>query len=234
MNKSFQVIIPVINIDLVDNLLNSISINTITPARIIIINNSNNNIKNLYGLPVDIYSSPIPLSVNPSWNLGISHLTNCDFVSILNDDIELPKLFFANLANVFEKFPYCGAICPDTVNNNLESFEAAVPMNATVKMQQKEGWAFTIRKSLLDRIPPIHSDLQLFFGDDWFWWHTYKGGFYWYKDYNSIVHHLVGASLRMMCKKERNIQKRKERVIWYNLKFKFMQDPIYSKGDYGK
>lgn len=234
MNKSFQVIIPVINIDLVDSLLNSISINTIIPARIIIINNSNDSIKNLYGLPIDIYSPPTPLSVNPSWNLGISKLTNCDFASILNDDIELPKLFFENIAKAFEKFPNCGAICPDTVNNNLEAFEAAVSMNATVKMQQKEGWAFTIRKSLLDRIPPIHPDLKLFFGDDWVWWHTYKGGFYWYKDYNSIVHHLVGASLRMMCKKERNIQKRQERVIWYDLKNTFMKDPIYRKGDYGK
>lgn len=226
---SFQVIIPVVNIEMFDTLLNNIFENTILPSSIIIINNSTYhiNLPNSSYILFRLIEPKIPMYVNDSWNMGISHLSKCDFVSILNDDIEIPKFFFERIANGFKNFPKAGVICPCTVTSKGSIVDFPIINNYT-KMKKKEGWAFTIRKDILDTIPPIHPLLKLFYGDDWFWWHVYRGGSgcLWYKDCGTVIYHAVGSALRKMCSTERNIQKKREKILWYNMKTEFVKSGV--------
>lgn len=230
-NMLFQVIIPVVNIGMLDILIGNILNNTILPETIIIINNSSQQIKTsiLPTIKFVVINPPAPLFVNESWNLGISKLSECDFVSILNDDIEIPTTFFKRIANGFKNFSKAGVICPCTVADR--AMIALPTRDSYEKMKKKEGWAFTIRKNLLDTIPPIPSELKLFFGDDYFWWHVYRGGsgYIWYKDCGTIIYHAIGTSLRKICKKERDLQKRRERKIWYDLKSGLIGNGTFSK-----
>lgn len=232
IKMSFQIIIPAVNIEMLDTLLGNILKNTLLPSSIIIINNSSQpmNPPQSSGVKFTVINPESPLYVNESWNLGISYLTECEFVSILNDDIEIPATFFERIHMGF-KIPNAGAICPCTVVNkdNVNSFPI---VDKYVKMNKKEGWAFSIRKDVLDKIPPIHSGLELFFGDDWFWWHIYRGGSgcLWYKDCGTVIYHAVGTALRKMCSKERNLQKKKEKFLWYDLKNEYLKSGVFNKG----
>ena len=225
----FQIIIPVVNIDLFNILFNNILENTILPTKIIIINNSSDSlaVPSRGEVEFRIITPPTPLPVNTSWNLGISHLSKCDFVSILNDDIEIPRTFFERIANGFKKISKAGVICPCTVTDKRQ-INNFLLVDVYDKMKKKEGWAFTIRKEILDTIPPIHSELKMFFGDDWFWWHVFRGGSgcIWYKDHGTIIYHAVGTALRKLDYRERNLQKKRERTIWYALKTEYVKSGV--------
>lgn len=226
---SFQVVIPVINIEMLSILLNNICENTVLPSSIIIINNSTRqiNLPKSSGISFRMIEPDTPMRVNDSWNLGVSHLSECDFVSILNDDLSISSTFFERIANGFKKTPNAGAICPCTVTNksDIDNFQL---VDKYVKMKKVEGWAFTLRKDILDTIPPIHPLLKLFYGDDWFWWHVYRGGSgcLWYKDCGTVIYHAVGTALRKMCSKERNTQKKREKTLWYSMKTEFVKSGV--------
>ena len=230
---SFQVIIPAVNVGMLDVLIGNILNNTILPESIIIINNSSQQIK----IPIQtttvkfIVINPMsPLSVNESWNLGISKLTECDFVNFLNDDIEIPTTFFERIAAGFKKVFGAGVICPCTVTDRacVVTFPTR---DSYEKMKEKEGWAFTIRKSLLDSITLIPDGLKIFFGDDYYWWYIFRGtkGYIWYKDWGTCIYHAVGASLRKIPSRERNAIKSRERKIWYDLKNSLIKNGVFRK-----
>lgn len=228
MPAKFQVVVPIINYNLIEDLLQSIAANTLIPEKIVIVDNSkiDPSLFNTHGLRIEVFKQSAPLSVNPSWNLGLSKITDCDFVSILNDDIILPNKFFENLVKVFKVKTDAGVVCPWTVINT-EEFKIKEGIDRVIKMKRKEGWAWTIRKDLVDDIPPIHSDLQLFYGDDWFWWHTHKRKKVWVKDLNTIIYHAVGASCSKIPVLERTRQTRDEKFKWYALKRKMLDSGKY-------
>ena len=229
---SFHVIIPAVNVEVLYTLLDNIFENTVLPSHITIINNSSKVIKipNFSKIDFTLIEPPSPLKVNESWNLGISRLSQCRFVSVLNDDIEIPKTFFERIEDGFNRYSNVGAICPCTVGDKKE-ISTFLLVDMYAKMKKVEGWAFTIRKCLLDTIPPIPPDLKFFFGDDYFWWYTYRGGsgYLWFRDYGTVIYHAVGTALRKIGKAKRTIIKKEEREIWYSLKGRLIEEGIFSK-----
>lgn len=178
-------------------LLKSIARNTLQPEQVIIIDNS------LIPTPFNFDGQltcalirPLEmLGVNASWNMGAELCEDCDAVSILNDDVVLRDDFFEKNARLFQEHEDCGVACPGTIHD-LSLLSVAASKRTIVRMRKREGWAFTIRRTLLDQIPPIPEELRTFCGDDWFWTWTHKKEFYWYKDTSNIVYHKVGASVR--------------------------------------
>lgn len=219
----FKIIIPVVNRDLAIKLMESIRQNTLLPGRVFVIDNSTgrNSLRFDTPFPVDVARPARRLGVNASWNLGIRMCADCDMVSILNDDVILGKSFFERNARLFREHRGCGVACPATVHD-LAELPACPPLpylsalglpgkpgvgrrdnedaenGAISRMRKREGWAFSIRRSLLDRIPPVPGELRTFCGDDWFWFWTHKLGFHWYKDTANIVYHKVGVSVRAL------------------------------------
>lgn len=207
----YSVIIPVVNINLVKRLLDSIAGNTVLPYKILIIDNSMN--KTVFptygGLSIEVFDSGRCMGVNESWNLGISRIDKCDYAAILNDDIVLGKYFFENNIDTFECYPNCGAVCPETVNDINMMKDSKV--DRVLIMTKREGWAMSFRWEVLKQIPPIPDHLKTFCGDDWYWLHSYlKNKQYWLKNMGNVIYHEVGVSvlklgLRDQLRHEKNI-----------------------------
>mgnify|MGYP000986096547 FL=1 len=206
MGTRLAVIVPVVNTGLADKMFASIERNTVHPQRILIIDNSNRD--ETYNphiqwrhLELTVMKYPQNIGVNESWNVGIKHVGKCDLLSILNDDIILNERFFERLVAPFQLID-CAVICPQT-ENTIENFERA-KLNAPLAfdvapMKRREGWAFTYRKDILDKLPRIPVEqFRTFCGDDWFWYHTAMLKYRWYRDFNNVIYHKVGASLDIL------------------------------------
>ena len=217
----FEIIIPVtINYEMAQDLLCSIEANSILPSRVIIIDNSEGDQKgfayktNLFQL--DIYRDGFRRYCNHAWNTGIERLSkDCKFVSILNDDIVLGPYFFEKIKYVFDNNPRAGAACPLCIDNpgyvlsELRKINKDKNANKVNRMRHREGGAFTIRKDVLDQIPPIPEELTTFYGDNWFWWWTYKRGYLWMKNSMNIIYHLGSVTVKALGQNEQFYHKEK-------------------------
>jgi len=214
IESNFEVIIPVMNIDLCNILLKSIEENTLLPKRIIIIDNTEESYNPISSkFPIDIYYSQTK-TVNESINLGISKLSDCDFVSILNDDVILGSWFFERIAKVLNTMINCCVLCPHIIVDPtklplIEGKEEIVPMT------KREGCAFTVKKYIIDAVPPIPDErIKIFHGDDWIWYWTAKTGKIWCKDMGNFVFHKVGSSiLRLGFRKVKRPEREEYRKI---------------------
>ncbi len=195
-----SIIIPVINLDLLKELLQSISVNTLKPKRVILIDNTKEKKHKIFeqiplsnGFFTEVCYSETGL-VNESLNLGREYLSKtCEYAAFLNDDIVLLDCFFQRNLELFKKNENCGVAVPRTVTSIEELKKGKVSPRI---INKREGWAFTIRKSLLDDIPPIPCDrIATFHGDDWIWYHTNPKRNYWYKDLGNVIFHHVGSSI---------------------------------------
>ena len=212
---NINVVIPVVQSHLCDDLLKSMERNTVLPQRVIIIDNT---LHGDYCIPpmkfrIDVYHS-VRGRVNESWNLGVSLVDiTCDYVSILNDDIYLNDWFFQRVLETFKSSSDCGVACPLPVRS-MKEFGKGKAKRRIKRMGKREGFAFTIKKVYLDAIAPIPTHrIETFHGDDWYWYWTNTSGHLWYRDLGNIVFHHVGSSVlplgfRKVKKKERNEWKR--------------------------
>jgi GT2 family glycosyltransferase len=193
------VIIPIINDRFINGLLDCIDKNSVLPESIIVIDNSKDDDKitiRKMRFRVEIYRPPTPLGVNASWNHGINELIkkDVDLVSVLNDDLLLENLFFEKMIRLASLHEEAGVFCPTTVKE--PSMIHCGPMGSGIctGMHKREGWAWTIQKSVAKKIPPIPDLLKTFCGDDWYWHHCYKLGRPWMKMSNTLCYHFVGVS----------------------------------------
>ncbi|MEW6265762.1 MAG: hypothetical protein AB1641_22035 [Thermodesulfobacteriota bacterium] len=201
---NIKIVIPVVNLDLAQTLLACLAQGALQPARITIINNTGqpwptdiskgiSRNKNF----TQILNPPQPLPVNASWRLGFERLGVCELVSILNDDIEVGPRFLERIARIFHDHPEAAVVCPATSRDKHDMTDGGPIM--AVPMRRREDWVFTIRREVLDSIPPIPIELQTFCGDDWIWHWSRRGGpakrGIWLKDVGQTIWHQVGASI---------------------------------------
>jgi len=209
------VIIPIIHDKFINGLLECIEQNSVTPDKIIVIDNSQNHVKLLRHLDIEHYTPPSPFGVNASWNYGIHELhSQVDLISVLNDDLLIEKLFFEKLANcaINKQFSKASVFCPETVNaSELCKSGNELPIASTigVVMGRREGWAWTIRSNMARIIPPIPDELKTWCGDDWYWHQCQSRGHYWIKMLNNRCFHYIGQSNRI-ADVHKNIKKEKQ------------------------
>ena len=218
----FSVIIPVLNqLDLTKQLFGCISKNSILPSEIILIDNASEEDfsdfpKKYENLNIKYIKNEKNIGVNPSWNLGIS-LSKGKYVSILNSDIIISTSFFKKTIQALQISNDFGIIIPNTTkdrNSNLENDQLPIIRD----VEKREGWAFTIRKEILDKIKPIPLELNLFFGDDYFFECSKLLGYRNIKVMNNLIYHYKNATINNEVSKTfRNIMK-KEREEWEEIK----------------
>jgi len=212
-----EVVIPLVNLDYGYDLMGDLEKNSLRPSRVVVIDNSPDYIPFSYqtkNFKLQVIKPTTPLGVNSSWNLGISKVSKkAEFVSILNDDIRLGPWFFQRVWETFHKCPRCGVACPNTQSNIKYLKKGRI--NYSVMMRE-EGWAFTIRKRLLNNIPPIPADrIKTFYGDNWFYYWSVNHNMYWYKDIGNNIYHIGGASVLRLDKRK---DKKKEYWEWNKIK----------------
>jgi len=211
---NFQVIIPVVNTKLAKSLLKNIEENTLLPKKVTVIDNTklgNFQFSTTKFKFKKIYSKT--KMVNESLNVGFSNLDdNCDLITVLNDDLILGNWFFQRLLETFIKYPNCAVACPTTCRHVTDLTKHSVRY---APMKKRQGWAFAIRKEILQKIKPIPSELTTFHGDDWLWFHTHRLGHNWVIDLGNTIYHYVGVSIRRFGYRK---LKRSEKRKWQEIK----------------
>jgi GT2 family glycosyltransferase len=196
---NIDVVIPVMNqCHYTKSLLEDIAANTVIPKSIIIINNNSTDETEVVvrefqkDLPIKYIKNIKNVGVNASWNLGVCY-ANHDLISFLNNDLVLNPYFFEVTTNVFLKNPDCGMTYPKSFQGGgtekikeeyISQVRSAQRGSGKVEpVNFREGWAFTMRRSLALKVL-IPKELFNYCGDDY--------------HYHFITNHLGHKVLRML------------------------------------
>jgi len=234
-----SVVIPVINqISLTKQLFYGMYDNTSLPKQVILIDNGSNDQYDLFcryfvqeldrRFEITYFKNHKNIGVNPSWNLGISKSSG-KYISVLNNDIIITKSFFRKIIDVFESNQKIGIVVPNTVDYSLD-IEDDYKKPEVEKIKHREGWAFTIRKEITDKIPPIPAELNKNFGDDYLFYYTSKLGYRIVKIVNNYINH-IGSATQCEVKKRCRPNKEYEREMWNKIKNKIDENTLENKDE---
>ena len=227
--KKIHVIIPVVQTKMADELLKILVRNTVRPKKIIIIDNSTKNYLPPKGvsdnIDTEVHAFDPPKRVNDSWKIGFDNSKDADIVSVLNDDIIDSRYFFEKILIVFNKVSDAGIVSPYTrVPGGIRGIrcragsvnfpDTSSPLsNKIMHIMFRQGWAFSIRRDVLDKIPPIPNVLSMFCGDDWLFLWTVNMGLKWYLMLDNRCFHYTGTSVSKMHFRKRTTLKEKQALI---------------------
>jgi len=214
------IVVPVFNnIKMTDEFFSTVSENTVLPTEVILINNGSTDkyhtlVKKYNQLNINHKKKETNEGVNSAWNDGI-RLCKTPYLSILNDDIILNKYFFQKIIETM-KDPKVGIVIPLTVKRK-KIIENSLDVPIVLKeVRKREGWAFTIRKSVADQFDPIPEDLKTYCGDDYLF-HKVRGlGYKIVKMSNNFIYH-YGNSTIIKVWPDKITTRLKEKEIWKNI-----------------
>jgi len=198
------VVVPIVGNEFIGPMLQTIKANTVQPAEILVIDNREDPC-DLNCYVTQIMTWPSPRTVNESWNYGIDYMLKkrMDLISVFNDDILLEKFFFEKMTSLAGIHEQAGVFCPETVKAS-DYVKNPLPVGAEqcIKMKKREGWAWTIRGSIAEKVPPIPQEIATFCGDDWYWFKTARLGIPWMKMKNTWCFHYVGRSMKITSRRQ--------------------------------
>lgn len=218
------VVLPVLNqYKLTNDLLNCISKNEEKPEEIILIDNGStdpinelvNSHKNLNIRYVRFNEN---IGVNPSWNLGIMK-SKTPVVSILNNDLLINNHFFKRI-----KETMCdkdiGICVPNTIPDMYYAMTCKYEPVKIGPCNKREGWAFTIKKDIIDKLGYIPKELNRTYGDDYIFHCARKLNYRTVRIENNYIFH-YGSITTVQELKEKGKEfpdKNIEREIWLKIK----------------
>jgi len=215
------VIVPVFNqLHITDQFLRCISENVVLPERILLFDNASTErigrLVKKYGKygklnMIKYIRNSKNVGVNAVWNEGIK-MTQTPLVSILNNDLILNKYFFKKIIEAFQVNEKYGIFCASNVRSIKQVKQSKDEKVKLALIGKREGWAFTIRRDVVTRLPPIPSDLKIYCGDDYLYYGTREVlGYKAVRITNNYIYHLGGRTVR--AKQFRGIRK-KEKALW--------------------
>jgi len=177
------VIVPVLNyIDITNDFFETIAYNTVLPTQVILIDNGSTDpypklvkkFRNRLNILYIRYNQN--KGVNEAWNHGIQ-LSRTKYISILNNDILLNRYFFETVKDSMENDSKIGIIVPQAWKFKDQISEMKRYNPKLRNLGKREGFAFTIRKDIIEKIDLIPSDLKIYCGDDYLFFHTQQQGY---------------------------------------------------------
>lgn len=192
-----EVVLPVINYNLALALLEQIDANTVTPDRVLVVDNTNRThpwmLTNNFDLDF-LYTTTGRL--NESWEVARKELhEDTDLVFFLNDDLIIGSWFFERMLNTVAYNDKYGVVCARTVTSPDSVKKGRVQFREE-RGAKFDAWAFGIKKELLDTIPPIPWDrITTFCGDLFVWEFVKRKGLVCGKDLGNNMYHYVGTSI---------------------------------------
>ena len=216
---SVGVIIPVIRPKLVRKILKDVANQTNPPEQIILVDNSKEKIYNVSPeliqnkIPTTLYIPQRPIGVNEAWKFGFNSLTT-KYIAVLNDDARICKNYFNYAQRIFGKYRKVVVTCP-AMKDTTDTVYGIRDMPNLDSIFKREGWAFIIRKSFIQSVPPIPNELKMYYGDDWYWYWAQEKEMEWTKIKNAYCVHIPhnnkkGSSLL------KNTRMR-ERIVFYSI-----------------
>lgn len=226
-----SVVLPVFNnINLTKDCLDSIVKNDVKPDEIIIIDDASTDdyysLLSEYDGKLNIFlkRNEENVGVNETWNQGFSISKN-PYITVLNNDVILNPLFFKKVLYVMDNFKDVGICVPYLHRGNPKIIPAIDEDPILEDEKYIMGWAYTIRREIVDiagKIPPV---LRIFQGDAFLFLWAKKLGFSVRKIVNNKVFHYGSKTVKMDEKWFETFQKEsrlwtpirteiEKRVIW--------------------
>ena len=213
-----SVVIPVLNNhNYTRELLTDIFMNVVKPDDIIIIDNGSEEsyedmIRILRNPTINYIRFSENRGVNAAWNLGIMLAKN-ELVTVLNNDILLNMYFFKKILETMQD-PFVGICVPATLKEaKFYDKDESVKIR---DLARREGWAFTIRKNIVNKCGYIPDKLKIFCGDDFLFDSSTKIGFRNVKMLNNHVFHYGSVTVKQY-DLERTMLKA-EKICWEQIK----------------
>lgn len=215
------VVIPVLNhIGWTDNCLKSLSEGTIKPPEIILIDNGSiDNYREMLDKHRDLniwyIRNEENIGVNASWNLALN-ITKRKNVMFLNNDTYSNVYFIEKVLKTMEN-PLVGICSPvrEIAIHHLpmNNFPEEIPEVEDFKYI--DGWAYTMRKEIYEKVGPIPSSLKTYMGDSYFYfcseWLGYRNV---RMPKNTVWHHGSGTLKDFYNPAEMSKAHRAENYIW--------------------
>ena len=214
-----SVVIPVFNnINITEALFSNISENIIKPTEIIIVDDCGTDdykglVKKYSELNVRYIRNDTNIGVNASWNKGIEN-SIYTIISILNNDILINKYFFKKIVETMAD-ETIGLCVPNTIRH--KSFNDIDDKPDLTELEQREGWAFTIRKEIISTYGYIPNRIKYFYGDDYLFLSSKKMNYKNVKITNNTIFHYGGATIGNATKQKPLLTKDKHN--WNILQF---------------
>lgn len=208
--KKIGVIMPVTQFDMASNLLKVLDSGRVKPSWFLIFDDSDTQDfeppKVSFPLEIVITDRTNWAGINAFWREGVSRVPeDIEFVSFLNDDVLVVPELFELVLEVFELNPKAGVVCPSRKEGQKNTSKPVLNGRSVVfgEMAKRDGAAFTFRKEVLNQIPSLPSEFKVYFGDDWFFYWTYRLGYNWVRIGNCVIVHCgsLGAASRGLGKK---------------------------------
>ena len=215
------VVVPVYNnMKITDEFLSRVCKNTVLPTEIILIDNGSTCkyfklVRKYKQLNITHIRKKTNEGVNSAWNDGI-RLCKTPYLSILNDDILLNKYFFQKVIDSMSD-PKIGIVVPLTVKSKKTIEKSSDVPVVLKKIKKREGWAFTIRKSVADQFDPIPKDLKTYCGDDYLFYNVRGLGYKIVKMSNNFIFH-YGSVTVLKVWSDKKTSRKKEKEIWKGIK----------------
>lgn len=184
-----------------DDCLDSLKRGTIQPSEIVLIDNGDKEtckhlVEKHRSLNIHYIRSEENLGINGSWNLGLDR-TKMKNILFLNNDTYVNKYFIEKIIKVMEN-PEVG-ICVPTLGPAISYLESKNHPEEDPTIEDCiyiEGWAFTIKKEILDKVGCIPVQYKTFMGDTYFFecstWLQYRN----VKMINNFVYHYGSTTLK--------------------------------------
>lgn len=215
--NNIAVIIPVVQVRHAQTLCTRIVNNTIKPDQLIIVDSSEHGFHLTYDIAslIDIrYHRAAPkrtrpyfvpgMGTNEAWRWGFRELKdNIDIVCVFNDDIIISRYFFEILCKSLERGGRSyGMAIPQTVELIEKVYEVTPKVRISfIPTKKRVGYAFSLRRSVLDKIPPIPEELKIFYGDNWIMTHVRRAGYKIMLMRTNFIYHHKGTTVTALKEK---------------------------------
>lgn len=212
------VVVPVYNnIKITDDFFMTISENTVLPEQIILFDNGSEDkyyklVKKYNNLNINHIRKETNEGVNAAWNYGIS-IAKTPYISILNNDLLLNKYFFQMVIISMASDSSIGIVVPLTTKNKDYIKRTRDEVPRLEPLVKREGWAFTIRKEITDKIDPIPLDLKIYYGDDYLFYHSNALNYKPMKMMNNFVFHYGQKTIKVLIPNQ-NEYLNSEKIFW--------------------
>lgn len=226
-----SIIIPVLNqIEFTDNCLKSLRENVIQPPEIILIDNGSTDpyrdlVEKYRDLNIMYVRNETNIGVNAAWNYGIFR-TRRPYVLFLNNDTYCNKYFIKKILKTMED-PAIG-ICIPIREVTIKRLEASNKDEDPILEKSKyiEGWAYTLRREIYNKIGPIPNILKTYMGDTYYFESSEYLGYKVMQMMNNTVWHFGSVTVKACAEDQVQIRSehKEENYNWRKMKEKVFNE----------
>ena len=211
------IIIPVVQVEMVDKLLYQLANGIKKPDIIVIIDVSKDGMHLSDGVYETVkflrYRRIMPdqnlsyykpaFGTNEAWTLGYNilkqYIPYYGIVGFLNDDIEINPYFLQSISLAYSTHKNtCHLLYPQTVNCPEKVQTAQLSYTKLRRTKSRYGYAWFLPRTIFDKIPPFPENCKIWYGDNWVMVHLRHMAYNLHINIGNFIYHHGGTSSKQL------------------------------------